>query len=361
MRAEDTRAWQKPSVGPPKQAAPDAAGRHPKAPEALPTFVRPIPSDLPDFSGRESDLDAVMNALGNSGGSPIASVVGLGGIGKTTLAIHAAHEIAADFPDGCLLINLQAAFDQRIPSPAAACGVNQILLGESASQPIDEVQAFVTYQQLLRGKRHLLVFDDASGSDQVKPLVPPPLCGMIVTSRTKIIVPGIKQIQLGTFSPGESIAFLHSTLQRQNLASEDLAHLADRCGHLPLALRVASAFLSANPNWTISEYVDELQGPGLFSRLRQDDDDVETVLSLSAAQLNRDDPFLASQWQQLASLVGDFTRKDAAAVLHSTEHETRDVLSELQRRSLLQFDETSSRFCFHDLIRPIAQNVFSYT
>ena len=315
----------------------------------------------PDFTGRQPQLEQIVAALRSAEGQEgISALRGMGGIGKTILAERVAYELRGDYPDGRVLVELKGT-EREPPRPAAAMRAILEFLQHDVRVSDDEGQLAAEYQKTLSGRQMLLVLDNACDAAQVEPLIPPPPCGTLVTSRRAIALPGMRSVALDVLPLPEAIELLRKIVgDRSDASANHLNDLAARCGRLPLALCVAARFLAKRSNWTVAEYVDELRSERLLSRLKDERDDVEAVLALSARQLLEEDRGLAARWRMLTVFPGDFDRAGAAAVWAVEEVVARDALGNLLELSLLQFDETSRRYRFHDLVRPVAQDVFDF-
>ncbi|HEX7301638.1 AfsR/SARP family transcriptional regulator [Lentzea sp.] len=233
-------------VGAPELAAPVAS----RLPERAPAPLR-LPDDIADFTGRARHVERVSGLL--TGGSvPIVTLAGPPGVGKTTLAVHVAHLLRDRFPDGRLYVDLRG---YALGPPVDGVDVLSRFL-RALGVPPDEIPADADEQStvlrsLLAGRRMLLVLDNASAPDQVRPLLPgTSSCRVIVTSRDDlrglIAMNGARTVPVDVFPPAESAALLSSLL-----GPGDHAELAERCGHLPLALRVAAAYLAGRGDVTI--------------------------------------------------------------------------------------------------------------
>ncbi|GAB2840011.1 AfsR/SARP family transcriptional regulator [Lentzea nigeriaca] len=235
-------------MGAPELAAPVAA----REPERAPASPMRLPDDIADFTGRVWHVERVSGLL--TGGSvPIVTLAGQPGVGKTTLAVHVAHLLRDHFPDGQLYVDLRG---YSLGPPADGMDVLSRFL-RALGVPPDEIppdadEQSTMLRSLLSGRRMLLVLDNASAPDQVRSLLPGTAsCRVIVTSRDDlrglIAMNGARTVSVDVFTPSESSALL-TTL----LGPGDHAELAARCGHLPLALRVAAAYLAGRDDVTIS-------------------------------------------------------------------------------------------------------------
>ncbi len=335
------------------------AATAPVAPAPTPLSLhRALPADLPDFTGREDQIAQLETLLRRREGAAISAIGGMGGVGKTALAIQVAHRVKGDFPDGQVLVNLRG-FDREHKPLTWAEAMRQVLawLAPDAKPPDDEDQLLAAYHGLFEGKRVLLLADNAAKAAQVRPLVPAPPSAMVVTSRRTIQLAGLEGMNLDALSTKEADQLLVEIIGAERSKPVERATIAELCGRLPLALRVAANFLKTHETWTAAEYIEALRERR--KRLRHDDLDVRATLSLSVGELERESPTRAERWRMLAVFPTSFLRDAAAAVWDITSDSARDDLDTLVERSLLQFGKDEGRFRLHDLFRDLAREELS--
>ena len=327
----------------------------PPTPLSLP---RALPAELPDFTGREDQIARLETLLRRREGAAISAIGGMGGVGKTALAIQAAHRVKGEFPDGQVLVNLRG-FDGEYEPLTFAEAMRQVIawLVPEAKPPDDEDQLRAAYHGLFEGKRILLLADNAAETAQVRPLVPAPPSAMVVTSRRTILLPGLEGMNLDALPAEEADELLVEIFDAERSKPAERATIAELCGRLPLALRVAANFLKTHETWTAAEYIEALRERR--KNLQQDDLDVRTTLSLSVSELERESPTRAERWRMLAVFPASFLRDAAAAVWDIESDSARDDLDTLVERSLLQFDKDEGRFRLHDLFRDLAREELS--
>ena len=241
--------------------------------EHRPTTVPPrqLPSNVSTFSGRRdalTQLDRVRERTdGSSGSTPIVVLSGMAGAGKTSLAVHWAHQVAGHFPDGQLYVNLRG-FDPADSAMASAEAVRAFLdaLGVAPARIPDHLTPQVgLYRSLLAGRRLLLVLDNAATVDQVRPLLPgAPGCLVVVTSRYRL--PGLvagngaEVVTLAELNADEAGQLLTARLGGARVAAEpgSLEGIVAACGGLPLALAIVAARAITNPQLPLAALAEEL-------------------------------------------------------------------------------------------------------
>ena len=323
-----------------------------------------LPADLADFTGRQAELRQLLDHLTAGPAAPTAAAIsaigGMGGIGKTALAVHVAHRVAGRFPDAQIVVDLAGTTGRPLAPEEAMRRVVHAFRPE-LRLPDDPAELAALYRTTLSGRRALLLLDDASGGAQVRPLLPPAPCGLIVTSRRSITLSGMRSFNLDLLSEEEARALLREILGAERATEEELDGIAQLCGRLPLALRVAGSFLKVHADWTPAEYTQALAGErDRLARLVLEDLDVRAALRMSADQLVRERAELAAAWQMLSVFPAPFDRAAAAAVWEVGEAEARDRLSEFAVRSLLLYDAKGQVYRLHDLMRPVARDVFAH-
>jgi tetratricopeptide (TPR) repeat protein len=316
-----------------------------------PLFMK---DDLPDFQDRGEKQSCAITALRT--GKPVA-IGGMGGAGKTELALYIAHALTDQFPDGQRYLDLQGMSDKPLSTLEAMSKVVQSF-DQEAKAPPDLDHAVRDYRQALDNKKVLLLLDDAEDGEQVAPLLKhrAPKTLVLVTSRQIISADGLVPVQLGQMTAKQARDFLRELLPGHAASHAELDTLAKHCGYLPLALRVAGRFLQHHPGRSIGEYVEALDKAEEELALKGEmDKDVRLVLGYSARQLSQKDQSLAEHWQMLAVFDADFDRAAATAVWDLEEHAARNALEELVSRSMLLFDAATRRYRLHDLMRDVAR------
>ena len=333
----------------------DLAGRDINKIYAAP-FVPPIPlvsQPVADFIGREQerrDLGAVLL----TGGRVV--IRGIGGLGKTQLALRLAADVAADFPDGQLLIALRGSSPERLTAVPALHSVLWTLRGSTERLPDDEPSLVALYRATLGDKRLLVVVDDAPDSATAQMFVPPTWCALVVTSRQRITLDGYTSLDLAHLSPTQSRELLLQLAPRLE-ADPNTPDLLLRCANLPLALRIVGAVLRERDDLSTDRYLERLNDERRrMTALAHDNRDVYAILGTSDTLLAERDSTLADRWRMLHVCPAPFERAVIAALWDEQNDDTLDdALGELLRRSLLHYDSAAGRYSLHDLLRDIAR------
>ncbi|MBD0424832.1 tetratricopeptide repeat protein [Streptomyces sp. TRM S81-3] len=344
----------------------DPALAEPSAPTAEPgaVQVRPaqLPATVPDFTGRASfvrELSDVLASASGAGGRVMAvsALAGIGGVGKTTLAVHVAHGARAAFPDGQLYVDLQGA-GARPAEPETVLGSFLRALGTADSAIPDTLEERAAlYRSVLDGRRVLVLLDNARDAAQVRPLLPGTEgCAALVTSRVRMLdLAGAHLVDLDVMSPDEALALFTKIVGEERVASEREAALdvVAACGFLPLAIRIAASRLAARRTWTVSVLAAKLADERRrLDELQAGDLAVKATFELGYGQL---EPAQARAFRLLGLADGpDISLAAAAAVLDLPAEETEDLLESLVDTSLLE-SAAPGRYRFHDLVRLYAR------
>lgn len=321
-----------------------------------------LPADIGDFVGRDEAVSLIIALLRTAQGVPVVTLAGPPGVGKTALAVHAAHRMRADFPDGQLYVNLRG----YAPGPplSAVDVLPRFLraLGTPPDQvPLDQDEQEAMFRSTLTGQQVLLVLDNASSAEQIRPLLPgSPGCAVLVTSRDTLrglaVSHAASNVRLDVLDATETRSLLEGILGEDAVADERAAadELALLCAHLPLALRIAAANLVSRPELSISDYVEELRAGNRLAALAVEGDErvaVHAAFDLSYTALK---PELAQMFRRLSLAPGtDFTPEMAAALSGLTTQDARRRLDRLATANLIA-NHAPSRYQFHDLLRDYA-------
>jgi transcriptional regulator with XRE-family HTH domain len=358
-----------PSAGPWAPAANLPSGATPaSAASLLGSRLSQLPPVPPDFTGREEQIRDLTRRLGEDAGRvPLAALRGMGGAGKTSLAIRVAHEVKGWFPDAQLYLKMRGTADGVKEHPLTATeAMTQVIRSfrpGAINLPEDEGGLAGVYRGDLAGKRALILLDNAANEAQLRPLLTAPLpVRFLITSRHALFLDGVDPIHVEGLPPEEALSLLRRILGPRGTRLE-LQTLAELCVRLPLALRVAGDFLRLKDDWPVSRYLAALESePHRWLKVGADPEkDVEAVLKLSSAQLVRDSVERGTRWHLLHIFEGDFDLRAAAAAWDADENDlgVLNDLSDLENRSLVIFDRNTRRYHLHDLLRPIAEGLFA--
>ncbi|MFI6323742.1 BTAD domain-containing putative transcriptional regulator [Nonomuraea sp. NPDC050556] len=319
---------------------------------------RQLPADAADFTGRESELADMVGALrsGDASALVISAVAGAGGVGKTTLAVHVAHQLVDDYPDGQLFVDLRGSS----PHPAEPGAVlASFLRAFGVEDPPEELaERAALYRSMLADLRVLVLLDNAEGIGQVRPLLPGAAgCAVLATSRARLIgLTGARQVDLEVLGPVDALELFTRIVGDARARAERGAamDLVAACGFLPLAIRIAAARLAARPNWSVARMRDRLADERRrLAELRTGDLAVEATFSLGYDQLDaahqRAFRLLSVPDAPVVSLSA------AAALLDLDVDEAEDVCEALVDVSMLE-SPSPAHYRFHDLLRIYARS-----
>ncbi|HEY4022379.1 MAG TPA: BTAD domain-containing putative transcriptional regulator [Pseudonocardiaceae bacterium] len=329
-----------------------------------------LPADLPTFTGRRDELARLSGLLESADRNPaavqIVAIDGMAGIGKTTLAVHLAHQVAKDHPDGQLYLNLRG-FDSSgtamTASEALRIFLDALGVGPQRIPAEPEAQAAL-YRSMLHGRKVLVLLDNARDVEQIRPLLPAsPGCLVIITSRNQltglITTHAAYPLTVESFSAQDARATLTQRLDPYRLAEDNAAldEIVQLCAGLPLAVAIVAARATVHYYLPISAIASELRD----ARTRLDAfsandpaTDMRAVFSWSYELLS---PPAARLFRLLSQHDGpDISTAAMASLAGAPEAQTRRLVTELTRARLL-VEGRPHRFSMHDLIRVYAQEL----
>jgi DNA-binding SARP family transcriptional activator len=325
-----------------------------------------LPAPVPLFFGRDAEVAMLdqLRARADGGTMVISAIGGTAGVGKTALAVHWAHRIAADYPDGQLYVNLRGYdMDEPMTAAEALAGFLRALGMPGWDIPADVAERAAAYRSLLAGRRILVLLDNASEVSQVRPLLPgSPACAVLVTSRdalTGLVVrDGARRLDLDLLSPDGAAGLLRELIGER--ADDDplaTRALAERCSRLPLALRIAAEHVAAHPGIPVADLMEELTGQRRLDLMDAGGDSgtsVRTVFSWSRGRLD-------AATDRAFRLIGlhpgpDLDHHAAAALTGTAPAQTDAMLGRLAGAHLLQ-RAGSGRYGMHDLLRAYAREL----
>ncbi|MDA0635457.1 BTAD domain-containing putative transcriptional regulator [Nonomuraea sp. MCN248] len=333
----------------------------PRPDEPKPPPPRQLPSPPPDFTARTAELAELRDRLTEPGTMPVCVVFGPGGVGKSALALRAAHEIAHLYPDGQLHLELRGT-SEAPATPLEVLGRVLRELEPGASPPGTLEECAARYRTLLADRRKLVVLDDAAAERQVRPLLPgAPGCGVIVTSRNRLAgLAGATVLDLGLLPDEAALELLEQVAGAERIAADPDAALriVRQCGGLPLALRICGARLASRRQWSVARLADRLADEQRrLDELAVGDQEVRAGIALSYDLLP---PEARTALRHLGLLgLPYFPVWVAAVAMESSLDEAEDVLDHLVDTSLasvLDIDATGrARYRLHDLVRLFAR------
>jgi tetratricopeptide (TPR) repeat protein/transcriptional regulator with XRE-family HTH domain len=325
--------------------------------------ARALPRDIAAFTGRQAELAQLMGALAEtatSGGVVgIHAIGGMAGVGKTTFAVHAAHRLADAFPDGQFFLPLHAhTAGQRPVDPADALASLLLTAGVPAAQIPPGLEARAArWRDYVAGKKILLLLDDASGHEQVRPLLPGTAGSLVlVTSRRRLsALEDATVISLDTLTARDAAVLLVRLAARPGLQAGDIAAggISRLCGYLPLAIGMLASQLRHHPAWDAASLAADLAAArDLLALMRAENVSVAAAFGLSYRDLGPDQQQL---FRRLGLVPGPTVDGYAAAALVTTDLGTaRRLLGELYDHHLLT-EPARGRYLLHDLLREHAR------
>jgi DNA-binding SARP family transcriptional activator len=237
--------------------------------DARPVAPGPLPAAPADFTGRQTEvaeLSELLTSPGHRSGPPaVGAVIGMPGVGKTTLAFQVASLVTAHYPDGQLFVDARGSR----PDPRTADDVTVEILRLLGADEADLRAPADRRGELLRrrliGHRVLIVLDDVADERQIRPLLPSIAgCGVLLTSRARLsALPGIRPVSLQPFTSDEAHALLQSIVGAERLAAwpKETRSLIESCARLPLAVRIVGSRLAARPQWPLDRMSRRLGEP----------------------------------------------------------------------------------------------------
>ncbi|GAA3542599.1 transcriptional regulator AfsR [Nonomuraea rosea] len=345
-----------------------------EAEEPAPAMELPRPAQLPaaasDFTGRKEIagrlrtlLSAHSSPQSSHEGVPVAAISGIGGVGKTALAVHVAHLSDDVFPDGQLYADLRG-YTGEATAPESALGAFLRALGIPPDVIPDGLpERSALFRSILADRRILVLLDNARDAEQVIPLLPGSAgCAAIVTSRVKLAdLPSARLIDLDVMEPGEALSLFAAVAGAERVSAEHGAAMdvVAACGFLPLAVRIVAARLAARPSWTVASLVPKLADEQRrLDELRVGNLAVEATFALGYGQLEAGQ---ARAFRLLSLPNGpDISSGAAAAVLSMSALEADSMLESLVDASLLEAPGPG-RYRFHDLLKLFARRTLEKT
>ena len=354
-------------LNPPAEPAPEP--RQARSTKRAASGPAQLPADIADFTGRDeqvkrlSDLLSGTGATGDPGAVRIAVVAGSGGLGKTSLAVHAAHRVRRRFPDGQLYVDLLGATAAPLLPGDVLARFLRDLGVDGRDVPVDEDERAARYRTTLAHRRMLVVLDNARDAAQVRQLLPGSASSaVLVTTRNRMPdLASTKLVDLNVLDDDEALKLFVKVVGEERAAAEPeaTAELLDACAGLPLAIRICAARLVTRSGWTIRAMAGRLTDEHRrLDEMRAGDLAVRASfeVSFTSLPLSTDkqgiDPALA--FRLLGLWPGPSISAAAAAALFGVpEYSAEDALEVLVDTHLLE-SVTTDRYRFHDLLRVYA-------
>jgi DNA-binding SARP family transcriptional activator len=346
------------------------------APEAGPRAARPasrrvpaqLPADVPDFTGRLRHLERLRGLVSEarSRDNPavtVAVVAGAPGLGKSALAVHAAHSLRQDFPDGQLYVSLLGGSAQPVPPDEALARFLRDLGVDGARVPVEAEERAAMYRTRLAERQMLAVFDDAKDAAQVRPLLPGTgTCAVIVTSRHRLAdLVGSQLVDLDVLDDTEAAELLTRIIgaERAQAEPDAVRDVLAICAGLPLAIRIAGARLNARRSWSVRTLADRLADQHRrMDELAAGDLAVRAAFQVSFDSLQRPAGPAAIDAARVFRLLGvwqgpSIGLQAATALIGEPEDPVADALEVLVDANLLD-SPAPDRYQLHDLLRAYA-------
>jgi len=356
-----------PEPGPPRPPA--RAGRGTRAAGRSGPAPAQLPADVADFTGRDeqvkrlSDLLSGAGARSEPGAVRIAVVAGAGGLGKTSLAVHAAHRVRRKFPDGQLYVDLLGATPNPLPAGDVLARFLRDLGVDGRDIPLDEDERAARYRTALAAQRVLVVLDNAREAAQVRPLLPGSASSaVLVTTRSRMPdLASTRLVDLNVLTDDEALALFVKVVGEERAAAEPeaAAELLEACAGLPLAIRICAARLATRSGWTIGAMADRLRDEHRrLDEMRAGDLAVRASFQVSFASLPASTDKQGIDPARAFCLLGlwhgpSISSAAAAALFGIPQYSAEDVLEILVDTHLLE-STAPDRYRFHDLLRVYA-------
>ncbi|MFJ8794216.1 BTAD domain-containing putative transcriptional regulator [Streptomyces sp. NPDC102462] len=329
-------------------------------PAAVAAVPAQLPGDLPDFTGRTSESDKLLAGLTAPAGlaTPVAAITGMGGVGKSSLAVHVAHRLKEYYPDGQLYADLATPDGDPVPPDLVLKYFLGALGAPAGAIPEDSDRRAASFRSRVSGRRILILLDNASDVGQVRALLPGSShCTVIVTSRARLgSLPTTVRVPLAPMDI-DSAALLFTRIvgcRRTPMEPGHVRTVTHLCGLLPLAVRIVASRHAARPDWTLGDTIEELRDERTrLQELRLDDLTVQGCFDLSYRRLTT---LQAWAFRELAAAEQQsITGTDAAAVLGLEPADTLRVLDSLVDVGMLE-SPSYGHYRYQDVMRVFARH-----
>lgn len=325
-----------------------------------------VPRDIP-WVGRHDELRRLTAALCEGNGTSAAVVTveaidGMGGVGKTAMAVHLAHRLRDRFPDGRLFLHLGGHASDRDPLPAARALTELLrLIGvppKELPQDLDELVSL--WRTTVRDRRMMVILDDAADTGQVSPLLPGDSpTAVVVTSRRRLPgLPGVRPVSLDVLPRDDAVMLFERRVDGRCVTRRaEVEEIVLRCGCLPLAIEIVASRLLSRPSWGTSDLLDQLStGSAHLPELRDGERTLRHVFDQSCRALTPDQRLV---FRRMGLHFGvEFGPHAVAALAGLPVEETDRILEELLSQHLIS-EPSPHRFTMHDLLREYARSLFN--
>ena len=307
-----------------------------------------LPSPPANFTGRDKELAELETERPSNRAvgviTPLRHIAlqGMGGVGKTALATVLAHKLKRRFPDAQLCLNLHGADLEHCPPAKPAEAMQSIIHAFRPETKLpDELDKLTPiYNGVLNDAGHVLLFlDDVADAEQIRPLMPPANCLLLVTSRMHLSLPGLVSFNIDCLLPEKSQELLLKLTPRIKGYEKEVAEL---CGHLPLALEVFAGVVENNRLYSV---------PDLLERLRKQPGELTKADAAFQASFDLLKDDLPRYLRLLAIFPTDFNLIAAAAVWGAKKNSASEAMQTLTSAGLVEYNEANGRFHLHDLVR----------
>ena len=335
-----------------------------------------LPPPPSDFTGRDDELNE-LRALLKGGSVTIFSLHGMGGVGKTALALKLADELKGDYPDGQIYLDLKGVSrrsesDLRQEPLTSVAVMSHVIHAWHPEKKLPDLETELAghYRSVLADKRALLLFDNARNAAQLTPLIPDNRqCLLLVTSRQRFALGGREPYDIDKLKPEDAVNLLRHNSSR--LSEQDAKKIAEICDYLPMALKPAVGLLGNSRRLTPKELIEKLRNKKRLLSLKDAERkdellniSIEASFQLSYELLAEDEiSDLPQRWRELAAFPDTFNEAAAAAVWALDADATREVLDALDSYSLVEItkvrDTEVLRYGLHDLARVFADSKMS--
>ena len=268
--------------------------------DATVTATRTLPRDIATFMGREEEIErlliTVSDSMSDSNVMGVIAIDGMAGVGKTVFAVHVAHRLASQFPDGQLYLDLHGhTAGQRPAASEEALGSLLLTIGVARQAiPVGADARGALWRDRLTGRRMLILLDDVTGHEQVRPLLPAAAgCLVLITSRRRLsALEDIESLTLGTMTSAQAVVLFTRLLgpSARNVDPAAGTELVQMCGHLPLAISLLASRLRSHPTWTAAHLITVLEAAhDRLAAMQAEDRAVGAAFSLSYEALTADE------------------------------------------------------------------------